>query len=1386
LLRHLRRAAPHLGEVMQKVFLSVFAGLLVLVSGYAAAEGAKPNYDASYSALASDARQGNNKFAQLNARLHSALLNQKNFKSDALHSSFDDKLGTSTFLWAPNAAQASSTAKLLTFSPLRPELRTETVAREVLAQQASYLRLDRNGIKDAKLFETHDIGRGPIIARFKQYKNGLEVFGRTLNVMMDRNLNAVATSGYFAPAEIATGNSQLRASNDASATLGAESALTSAFADMGGSATSASFGALRNAGDYTVYSVRSSGDDYHIVGTPQAKKVYYYLDGSYIPAWYASVHAQTVDAATDDYYGYVVSAVDGKVLFRKNLTNDDAYSYRVFADSTTPFRPNDEPINGNTLDPYTGGVNGNQGRTQNVANLVNLVNSGLIVNAAAKLDPWLAPGASVTTGNNVDAYMNLAGGDGFDAGDVRGATSSAGAFDYPYTTDADPATASQRQAAITNQFFVNNWLHDFWYDHGFNEAAGNAQLSNYGRGGVAGDPIMAQGQDNSGRNNANMSTPPDGASPIQRMLLFDGPRLASSTLTITQPAGIGSLAFGTASFGPRSFDLTANIVRIADAANATDGCQPAANAAALAGKIALIDRGVCTFKTKTRNAQNAGAAAVLIANNRAGGPPGLGNDATITTTITIPTMSISQADGNTVKAALAGTVTAHMALLFAPDRDGTMDIQIIAHEFFHYVSNRLIGNALGLSNQQGGGMGEGWSDFDAMLLTVRPEDALVAGNNKYQGAYPLSGYVIDNQYFGIRRYPYSTDMSVDPLSFKHISNGVPLPTTAPVAPGFGLTGADNAEVHNTGEIWCTALWEVYASLLNDPRYTALQARSRMQDYIIAGLKMTPVSPTMLEARDALLASARATDAGDFTLMASAFAKRGMGVGARAPDRGSSTNAGALESSVAIAAGVEVTGAALDFSGLPATVVGDADSDGVLDIGETGRLSFTVVNHGTADMTQTLTGTITPVPGVSFSNGGALVVPTLLIGQTAVISVLVTLNSATQAQPLSLALKFPAANDPRTGSVGAGGISAQGGQFDTVVNYDEMPFATSDDVEDTLANLHDWKRDNGGTIGPGWKLISGTDLFGADVFGSGQFWFGPDNDHPSDISLASPAISVGSVSDFTLAFDHFYAFEFAGTDPSGTAFGFDGGVIEVSQDGGLTWADAFDAAIGGSVVAGTGYNGFVLSLKPDGTFDPTDSTNGRRGFVNANKDPNNPALEHVVISFAKKLAGKTVRIRFRETSDAAAAVLGWVVDNIAVTGAGNKPFSKTVADSGAGNRVPIANAGPNLTGFTRDTVQLNGGGSSDPYNTALTYQWLQTGGPAVTLDNATSKTPSFVVPDEIGTLSFSLTVTDAVGRSSTPATVAVVTSKAPHKGGAMGAELLLMGLAAAALRRRRKR
>jgi len=124
---------------------------------------------------------------------------------------------------------------------------------------------------------------------------------------------------------------------------------------------------------------------------------------------------------------------------------------------------------------------------------------------------------------------------------------------------------------------------------------------------------------------------------------------------------------GLAAFGPAltSSGVTGQVVQALDLADGLgpttfDACSPLTNAGAVNGNIALVDRGTCGFPVKARNAQDAGALAVLVANNVAGSPPpGLGG---IDPTITIPTVSITQADANTIKANLATGVDASLLL----------------------------------------------------------------------------------------------------------------------------------------------------------------------------------------------------------------------------------------------------------------------------------------------------------------------------------------------------------------------------------------------------------------------------------------------------------------------------------------------------------------------------------------------------------------------------------------------------------------------------------------------------------------------------------------------------------------------------------------------------
>jgi subtilase family serine protease len=84
-------------------------------------------------------------------------------------------------------------------------------------------------------------------------------------------------------------------------------------------------------------------------------------------------------------------------------------------------------------------------------------------------------------------------------------------FDFPFNS---------AESAETSLFFAMNFAHDFYYDLGFDEAAGNFQVDNFGRGGVGADPVKARARA-VGRNNANYVNAPEGKSPTINMFLWD-------------------------------------------------------------------------------------------------------------------------------------------------------------------------------------------------------------------------------------------------------------------------------------------------------------------------------------------------------------------------------------------------------------------------------------------------------------------------------------------------------------------------------------------------------------------------------------------------------------------------------------------------------------------------------------------------------------------------------------------------------------------------------------------------------------------------------------------------------------------------------------------------
>jgi uncharacterized protein (TIGR03437 family) len=135
-------------------------------------------------------------------------------------------------------------------------------------------------------------------------------------------------------------------------------------------------------------------------------------------------------------------------------------------------------------------------------------------------DSWLAPGLTTTNGNNTDTYLDADGDDEPDSDTIENinegrASSATGTFDFPAgegSTGQDPRKF--RAAAVTNAFYFANIAHDYFYDLGFTEAAGNFQVDNLGRGGVGNDAISVHVHDLFQFGNAQFYTAPEGEAPL--------------------------------------------------------------------------------------------------------------------------------------------------------------------------------------------------------------------------------------------------------------------------------------------------------------------------------------------------------------------------------------------------------------------------------------------------------------------------------------------------------------------------------------------------------------------------------------------------------------------------------------------------------------------------------------------------------------------------------------------------------------------------------------------------------------------------------------------------------------------------------------------------------
>ncbi|HEY2734058.1 MAG TPA: M36 family metallopeptidase, partial [Polyangiales bacterium] len=609
---------------------------------------------------------------------------------------------------------------------------------------------------------------------------------------------------------------------------------------------------------------------------------------------------------------------------------------------------------------------------------------------------------------------------------------------------------------------------------------------------VEGDPLRAEGQDSADdgeQDNANMTTMSDGRSPRMQMYVWSG--LPNRSI-VTAPALSFADGFGAALFGPQTFDVSGHALVLSNdgstalpadttgTGTTSDACQVPTN---VKGQIAVIDRGVCAFVDKAKNAQMAGAIALLVFDNAPGHtPPSPGVD---DTSITIPLLSLSYEDGQTLKSVLAsGSVSATTFTRGVETlRDGTIDNSVIAHEWGHYLHHRLVQ----CGSLQCDGMSEGWADFNALLMVIRDGDTF-PGKVYPLAQYASGGLSANATYFGIRRAPYSVELDKNPFTFQDVRQMATLPTTAPLSPA----DPDPSEAHNVGEIWAETLFEAYADLLTTG-YAAGRSfddtKRRMADYVVAGMKAAPTEPSFVEQRDAILASVYAMSANDpsrlddFSALARGFAKRGLGVGAIAPPTASTTLDEAFEN-FDFKGALVVSAAGLDDS------VSSCDHDGKLDAGESGKLTFTVTNSGWLS----LTGTSVHVQSdaaLTFDGGGTLQVGTLQPFGSATLTIGV--KAAAGVRKASVVKLTVTAADPEAY---APSVSSA---FELLYDYDDVAASAAfDDVEsdhtawvvspDTLASV--WSREG-------------------DALG--HVWHADDVGVQADESLVSPSLVVSAVS-----------------------------------------------------------------------------------------------------------------------------------------------------------------------------------------------------------------------------------------------------------------------------------
>jgi|GEM_PF-1074824 len=326
-----------------------------------------------------------------------------------------------------------------------------------------------------------------------------------------------------------------------------------------------------------------------------------------------------------------------------------------------------------------------------------------------------------------------------------------------------------------------------------------------------------------------------------------------------------------------------------------------------------------------------------------------------------------------------------------------------------------------------------------------------------------------------------------------------------------------------------------------------------------------------------------------------------------------------------------------------------DHDGALDNGETGHLTITLHNQGPLPLSN-ITATITSSnPHVTFPSGNSVGFPTAGANSDTTTSIAVSLNGASGVEQSDFTISF---TDPAL--TVASPLSVV---YSTRVNYDEVangtntetfeasnPGWTTSGTASVFPDIQNWQRKSIATL---QNVYNGPDNNGqiSDIAGQG-----------TDNSLISPTMHVGAGT-FSISWQHRFSFE------NGS---FDGGVVEISTDGGASWTDIGTPAYNGTIALG--------GLNP---------IEGRKAFVN--RITGWPAFTTVTLNLGTTYANQDVKIRFRVGADLSTGAPGWDIDNITVTGVTSNPFTAVMANSGVCGTSVTLNTAPNPSTYGQNVA-----------------------------------------------------------------------------------------------------